>query len=145
MRRRPSMKTDHATEDNLEIVLEWIDALRIGDPDRFADRLTPDIIWWDVSGQPACRGRDEVLAWLRVSVATPRARAVEALELIATSECAVLGIRDPELRERAGVRLEGQQFVVFVLRDGEVVELRDYAHRDEALRAAGAADRAAWS
>jgi len=138
------LKTDHVTEDNLETVLDWIDAMRIGDPDRFADRLASDIVWWDLSGQPACRGRDEVLEWLRASVATPRERAVEALELIATSEHAVLGIRDPELRELAGVPLEGQQFVVFAVRDGEVVELRDYPRREEALRAAGAADRATW-
>ena len=88
--------------------------------------------------------RDEVLEWLRASVATPRERAVEALDLIATSEHAVLGIRDPEYRELAGVPLEGQLFVGLAVRDGEVVELRDYPRRDEALRAAGAADRATW-
>jgi hypothetical protein len=56
----------------------------------------------------------------------------------------VLGIRDPEYRELAGVPLEGQLFVVFAVRNGEVVELRDYPRRDEALRAAGAADWATW-
>jgi ketosteroid isomerase-like protein len=125
-------------------VLDWIDAMRIGDPDRFGDRLASDAVWWDVSGQPACRGRGEVLEWLRASVASPRERAVEALELIATQDHAVLGIRDPEYRELAGLPLEGQLFVVFAVRDGEVVELRDYARRDEALRAAGVADRATW-
>ena len=88
--------------------------------------------------------RGEVLEGLRASVATPRERAVEALELIATSEHALLGIRDPEYRELAGVPLEGQLFVGLAVRDGEVVELRDYPRRDEALRAAGAADRATW-
>jgi ketosteroid isomerase-like protein len=142
--RRTSVKTDHATEDNLEIVLDWVDAMRIGDPDRFSDRLASDIVWWDVSGQPACHGREEVLEWLRASVASPRERALEALELIATREHVVLGLRDPEYRELAGVPLEGQLFVVFAVRDGEVVELRDYPRRHEALRAAGAADRATW-
>jgi hypothetical protein len=56
----------------------------------------------------------------------------------------VLGIRDPEYRELAGVPLEGQLFVVFAVRNGEVVELRDYPRRDQALRAAGAADWATW-
>jgi ketosteroid isomerase-like protein len=138
------MKTDQVVEENLEIVLDWIDAMRIGDPDRFAGRLASDIVWWDVSGAAACRGRDEVLEWLRASVTAPRRRAVEALELIATSEHAVLGIRDPERRELAGVPLEGQLHVVFAVRDGEVVELRDYARRDEALRAARAHDTATW-
>jgi len=137
------MNTAQLAKDNLEIVLDWIDAMRIGDPDRFADRLASDIVWWDVNGQPACRGRNEVLEWLRASVA-PRERAVQVLELIATTEHAVLGIRDPERRELAGVPLEGQLFVVFAVRDGEVVELRDYPRREEALRAAGAADRPTW-
>src|SRR5262249_7258460 len=123
---------------------DWIDAMRKRDPDRFADRLAPDITWWDVSGQAACRGRDEVLAWLRTSAARPRERTVQALELTATSDHVVLGIRDPERRELAGVRLEGQLFVDFAVRDGVVVELHDYARRDEALHAAGAADRATW-
>jgi ketosteroid isomerase-like protein len=138
------MKPDHITEGNLEIVLDWIDAMRVGDPDRFAHRLHPDVVWWDVSGHPACRGRDEVLEWLRFSATAPREPTVEALELIATSASAVLGIRDPERRELAGVPLEGQLFVVFAVRDGEVVELRDYPRRDEALRAAGAGDSPTW-
>ena len=138
------MKTQQATEDNLEIVLHWIDAMRVGEPDRFADRLASEVVWWDVSGEPACRGRDEVLDWLRASAAAPRKRALEALELVATSDHGVLGIRDPERRELAGVPLDGQLFVVFAVRDGEVVELHDYPRRTDALRAAGAADRAVW-
>ena len=136
------MKTHHVTENNLQVVLDWINAMRMGDPGGFADRLASDVVWWDVSGEPACRGRDQVLEWLRASAAAPRQRAVEALELIATSEHAVLGIRDPERRELAGVPLEGQLFVVFTVREGKVVELRDYPRRDDALRAAGAADKA---
>jgi ketosteroid isomerase-like protein len=138
------MKTDQVAEDNLEIVLDWIDAMRIGDPERFAGRLASDIVWWDVSGQPACQGHDEVLEWLRASASAPRERSVQALELIATREHAVLGVRDPERVELAGVPLEGQLFVVFTIRDGNVVELRDYPRRDEALRAAGAADKGTW-
>ena len=124
--------------------LDWIDAMRVGDPDRFADRLALDVVWWDVSGQPACRGRAEVLEWLRASVAAPRERSVRALELIAASEHAVLCIRDPEYRELAGVPLEGQLFVVFAVRDGEVIELRDFPRVDEALHAAGVAEGATW-
>ena len=90
------MNTAQLAKDNLEIVLDWIDAMRVGDPDRFAGRLGSEVVWWDVSGRPACRGRDEVLEWLRTSAAVARERAVQALELIATSEHAVLGVRDPE-------------------------------------------------
>jgi ketosteroid isomerase-like protein len=138
------MKTEHVTENNLELVLEWIDAMRVSDSDCFAPRLAPDVVWWDVSGHPACSGREAVLEWLRLSATAPREHAIQALELIATSDHAVLGIRDPVRRELAGVPLEGQLFVVFAIRDGEVTELRDYPRRDEALRAAGATENLTW-
>jgi hypothetical protein len=98
------MKTDHVPEGNLEIVLDWLDAMRVGDPDRFAHRLHPDVVWWDVSGDPACRGRDEVLDWLRLSATAPRDHTVEGLELIATSEYAVLGIATPSAASWPGCR-----------------------------------------
>jgi ketosteroid isomerase-like protein len=128
------MTADQVTEDNLKIVLDWLDSMRTRDPDRFAERLAPDLVWWDVSGSLACRGREEVLEWLRASAGAPPERSVEALELVATSEHVVLGIRDPKRRELAGVALEGQLFVVFSIRDGVVVELRDYPRRADALR-----------
>jgi limonene-1,2-epoxide hydrolase len=119
------------TEANLELVLDWIDALRCSDIDSLADRFHPDVIWVDVAGSIACRGRDQVLAWLRASPASPHQ--VDALELVADQNRVVLGVRDQTREELAGVELHGQLFTVFTVDDGQIVQLRDYAHRADAL------------
>ena len=130
------MSTD-PVEGNLELVLDWIDALRCGDVDSIATRFHPDVAWEDVAGSVACQGRDEVLAWLRVSPSRPHQ--VHALELVANRDHVVLGVHDPTRAELAGVQLDGQLFTVFTVRDGQIVHLHDHAHRGEALRDGGLA------
>jgi ketosteroid isomerase-like protein len=126
------------TEANLELVIDWIEALRRNDIDSLADRFHPDVTWQDVAGSIACRGREQVLAWLRASPARPHQ--VDALELVANHEHVVLGVHDETRQELAGVDLHGQLFTVFTLRDGQIVKLRDFAHRAEALAEAGRGD-----
>jgi ketosteroid isomerase-like protein len=116
---------------NLELVLDWIDALRRRDIDAIAERFHPDVAWEDVTGSVACEGREQVLAWLRAAPAQPTD--VDALELLADADHTVLGVRNHARQELAGVKLEGQLFTVFTLRDGQVVHLRDHAHRAQAL------------
>jgi limonene-1,2-epoxide hydrolase len=126
------------TEANLELVLEWIDALRCSDIDSLADRFHPDVIWQDVAGSVACRGRDQVLAWLRASPARPHQ--VDALELVANHEHVVLGVHDQTREELAGVELHGQLFTVFTVDEGQIVQLRDFAQRAAALDEGGRGD-----
>jgi hypothetical protein len=70
---------------------------------------------------------------------------VEALELIATEEKLVLGVRSTQLQEIGGVPLGGQIFQVFTLHDGRIVRVDEYTRRAEALEAAGAEGRGDWS
>jgi limonene-1,2-epoxide hydrolase len=126
------------TEANLELVLDWIGALRRSDIESLADRFHPDVTWQDVSGSVACRGREQVLAWLRASLAGPHQ--VDALELIANRDHVVLGVHDESREELAGVELKGQLFTVFTVRDGQIVQLRDHAQRAKALAEAGRSD-----
>ncbi|MGH2935240.1 MAG: hypothetical protein ACRDL2_12120 [Gaiellaceae bacterium] len=56
-----------------------------------------------VSGEVACRGRGQVLEWLRAS--RGRAHSVAALELRASESHLLLGIDDASLPELASVRL----------------------------------------
>ena len=125
--------SDDQTEANLKLVLDWMDALRRSDIDSLADRFHPDVTWHDVAGSIACRGREQVLAWLRASPARPHQ--VDALELVADHDHVVLGVHDEAREELAGVELHGQLFTVFTVRDGKIVQLRDYAQRAEALSA----------
>jgi hypothetical protein len=51
-----------------------------------------------------------------------------------------LGVRNHTRPELAGVQLDGQLFTVFTLREGQIVRLRDHAHRPDALADAGLDD-----
>jgi hypothetical protein len=62
---------------------------------------------------------------------------VDALELVANRDHVVLGVHDPTRQELAGVQLDGRLFTVFTVSDGQIVHLRDHAHRSEALSDAG--------
>jgi len=123
---------------NLQLVLDWIDALRRGDIDAIAERFHPDVAWQDVAGGLACEGREQVLAWLRAARDEPAD--VDALEVLADDDHAVLGVRNRARQELTGVQLDGQLFTVFRLREGQIVHLRDHADRHDALADAGLDD-----
>jgi ketosteroid isomerase-like protein len=120
---------------NLELVLDWIDALRRRNIDAIAERFHPDVAWKDVAGGVACEGREQVLDWLRAAPSQPTD--VDALELLAVADHVVFGVRNHARQELAGVRLDGQLFTVFTIRDGQIVHLRDHGHRAAALADAG--------
>ena len=123
---------------NLQLVLDWIDALRHGDIDALAERFHPDVAWEDVAGGIACDGRAQLLAWLRAAPAQPTD--VDALELLANDDHVMLGVRNHARQELAGLQLDGQLFTVFTLRDSQIVRLHDHAHRADALAEAALAD-----
>jgi ketosteroid isomerase-like protein len=132
--KEEEMNSDQ-TQANLKLALDWIDALRRRDIDSIADHFDRHVAWVDVAGGVGCRGRDEVLEWLRQ--AQPEDAQVDALELRANDSHVVLAVRNYARPEIAGVELEGQLFKVFTVREGQIVHLHDHAHRAEALAEAG--------
>ena len=100
--------------------------------------------WQGVREDFICENRDEAMEMLREQ--QREEHGVEALELIATEEKVVLGVRSTQLQEIGGVPLGGQIFQVFTLRhhDSRIVRVDEYRRRSEALEAAGAEDRGDW-
>ena len=124
---------------NLEIVFDWMNAMRYRDIDTIGRLFDPAVVWVDVAGGVACDGRDHALAWLRST--STELNEVDAVELLANDEHVVLGIRNHARDELAGVKLEdGQTFTVFTLEDGKIARLRGHVHRADALAEAGLAD-----
>ena len=124
---------------NLEIVFDWMNAMRYRDIDTIGRLYGPAVVWVDVGGDVACDGRDHALAWLRS--APTELNEVDAVELLANEENVVLGIRNHARDELAGVKLEdGQTFTVFTLEDGKIARLRGHVHRADALAEAGLGD-----
>jgi ketosteroid isomerase-like protein len=121
---------------NLEIVFDWMNAMRHRDIDAIAELFHNDLAWIDVAGNLACDGREQALAWLRAAPA--ELNEVDAIELLANEEHVMLGVRNHARHEVAGVELEdGQSFEVLTVRDGQIVRLRGHIHREDALADAG--------
>jgi ketosteroid isomerase-like protein len=102
--------------------------------------LDPQVRWQGVLPELVCANREAVLDLLpRLGLSD-----VEAIELIGAGDKVVLGVRNRELQEVAGVQFRGQVFNVITLRDGRIVRIQDYTRREDALRAAAAVEQARW-
>jgi limonene-1,2-epoxide hydrolase len=125
----------HST-DPLDVVVGWLDAMRRGDFEDVERWLDPEVIWRDVRDASVCKNRDEVLEMLQGSL--EGRLGADAVELVAGDGAAVLGAKVPSLTEIGGVEVRGQLFNVFRVGCGRIFAVEDYAHRAEALAAAGA-------
>ena len=137
------MATDQ-TQDNLGIVLVgWVDAIRRRDLDALAAHLHPDVFWQGVLPGYTCDGRETVLAHFAGREELPHA-GVERVDLVASGDQVVLGVRSRELERVGEVELGGQIFLVFTIRAGKIARLEDHATRRAALDAAGIAAVTDW-
>jgi ketosteroid isomerase-like protein len=130
-------------EDNIKVILsDWLDALSRQDLDAVEQRMAPEVFWQGVREDFVCVNREEAMKLLREQQREDHGS--EALELVATEEKVVLGMRSDQLQEVGGVPLDGQIFQVFTLREGVIVRVDEYERRDDALAAAGADSRGDW-
>lgn len=125
---------------NIEIIfVDWLDALRRGDVATMAGRLAPDVVHQGIKPEWICRNRQEVIDM--VGRRAGRVPPVEALELIAAGDHVVMSVRGEGIGppvDETGEQARGQATIVFTLTGGRIVRMQDYAHRAEALKAAGA-------
>ena len=130
-------------EANIAMILtDWLGALRRHDLEAVERSMVPDIVWQGVREDFVCSDRAAVLVLLREWQREDHG--VEALELVATEDRVVLGVRSTQLQEIGGVPLGGQIFNDFTLSDGRIVRIDDYLRRSEALAAAGAEGWGDW-
>jgi ketosteroid isomerase-like protein len=132
------------TAGNLEIIFsDWIDALRRGDLDAVASRLAPDVVHQGVRDELVCEGCDAVLARLRRRATHPPQ--VTAVELVESGDHVVLSLRAQGIGVPTGEeeQARGQATIVFTLRDGLIIRMRDHLDRGSAL-ASIAADEGVW-
>src|SRR5688572_14495391 len=127
---------------SLELILDWIAALRAGETAAIAELLDPDVVWHGVSTELVCVGRDEVVDALGEQL--PLRIEVDAFEFIAAPGHVVVGTRSNDLPEPPGVDLDGQIYTVFERRDRRFVAIREFARRDDALKAAGLEGVTPW-
>ena len=127
----------------LELLLDWIDALRRPDLDAIHELLAPDVVWYGLSDDLVCTGRPAVLDVLGEQV--PVRCDGDALELLRGPAHLVLGTRSDSLPHPAGIDVHGQIYSVLELRGDAFATIRDFARRANALNAAGLAGRPVWA
>ena len=134
--------TQTTARANIETVIAWLAAMRRKDLDAAIACFAPEVEWEGLVPGVECPNRDVVREMLRENI--DEDIDAEHLEIIAGTDRAVLGSRSPQLEELAGVKLDGQLFNVFTIREGQILHVRDFARRDEAIEAAGLQDLAGW-
>lgn len=127
--------TDAARRTNLELLLDWITALRTGDLEALVDLLDPRVVWHGLPDEFVCVGRPDVVAVLCEQV--PINLDIEAIELISAERHVIVGTRSEHLPRPPDGRHTGQIYNVFEPRELRFVAIHDFARRDEALRFAG--------
>ena len=127
---------------NVELILDWIAALRSGETAAIAELLEPDVVWHGVTADLTCVGRADVIDALQEQL--PMSIDLDALEVISAPGHVVVGTRSKHLPEPPGVTLDGQIYNVFERRGRRFVSIRDFACRTEALRSVGLAGAVQW-
>jgi ketosteroid isomerase-like protein len=104
------------------------DAILAGDLEAFKAALAPDVVW--VGARPAmlCRSRDEVVGILDRSTAGERTFAPEIV-----AERDEMLLLDPHPTPPPDMLPNLHQ--ILVVREGRIVEMRDYPDRESALAA----------
>lgn len=134
-----------AQESNLEIIfVDWLDAMRRGDIDRMSARLAADVMHEGVREEYVCRGREAVLERLRLRAG--QLPSVSAIELIEAGDHVLLSVRAPSVGAPVDPQgpQRGQATILFTLRDGLIVGMRDYLGRAEALATVGRTSEDVW-
>jgi hypothetical protein len=130
---------ERAAQSNLEIIwADWVDAIRRGDIERLATRITATTVHRGIRPEFICENGSAVIENARVT--SENLPHVEAMELVESGDHVVLGIRAPNVTPDN----HDQVFIVFTLRDGFIVEIRDYLARRDAFAAAGATEPPDW-
>ena len=116
-------------------VFDHFHARRRHDLDAVAAGLDPEVVHQGVLPELVCNGRPAVLERMRRSLGDGDSQ-IERLELHAAGDHVVVGVAGPRFREIPF--LDGEIFMVFAVRDGQILRIDDYRTRDEAFLAAKA-------
>ena len=124
------------SEENVEVVREAWDAYSRGDYDRIAGFHDPHIVVVTLE-DGAVYGNDAVLAnYKRWNEAWERAETTLE-EVIGHGDRVFVAVQFHGRGRASGVELKTRFYEVFMVRDGKVLRIDEYATRDEALEAAG--------
>ena len=117
--------------DAKAVLQRYLDALVAGDLATIEDSFAPDATWWLHGTLPLSgtrRGRAEILEFLlgAGSLYQPGTQEFEFGDITADGERAVLEWRVRAIASATGKPYDNSYAGVFVVRDGRIVEVREY-------------------
>src|SRR5271167_3057444 len=128
------------SQENVERAKRLYERLNQGDIDAVLAVLDPDVEWWTRGDNPdtaMVRGHEGWSAlWAEITGVLEEFR-MEPTEIIDAGEYVVVCVH--QVARTRGVLIEQHEVHVARLRDGFVIEIREYHEKDEALKAVGLA------
>jgi ketosteroid isomerase-like protein len=127
------------SQENVEIVRGFIDALNLGDIDAALKDATPDFEYdfsRSVGTQPGVYGLDQIRRVWEEFAGTWESSRWEAEEFIEAGEHVVAPLTGYH-QGREGIEVQTRTAWVWTFRDGKVARITFYQERREALEAAG--------
>jgi ketosteroid isomerase-like protein len=133
------------SEENVEVVREFIEAGQRQDWERAAKFLDPDAeMHGTVGGLEEGRVSRGLPAMIREfeteDLGAWEERRLDPEEFLHVDDLVVLRLHEYRRGRGSGVELENDTAVVFTVRNGRVVRIQGYMDKDAALKAAGLSD-----
>jgi ketosteroid isomerase-like protein len=127
------------SQENVEIVRHGFEAFQRGDLDGALAILAPDVEWKQMEEPETARGPSAVLEALGRWTDMWIDPEVSPQEWRAAADSVVVRVKWTGRSKGTGIRVEQYAYNVFDLRDGKVVQMREYGadSRVEAVEAAG--------
>ena len=128
---------------NVEIIRKVLDAFERGGLDATLSFYDPDVTWVVAEDEPEAatlRGHDGLRALLEQWLQAFDELHIEPYEFIDAGEAVVMPYRLRARERSSGSDITAPETWVFWLRDGRIIEVREYRHKAEALEAVGLSD-----
>jgi uncharacterized protein len=133
------------SQENVEVVRGSWQAFANGGLDALMSYFDQEVNWRAIEGAPddvgEMHGADAVRRYLQDWLDTFEDITSVPMELVDVEDDRVVGVQHVTGRARlSGVEAELDYAVVYTIRDGRVVRGREYADREQALKAVGLAE-----
>jgi ketosteroid isomerase-like protein len=128
------------SQENVEIVRQWIEAFNRGGVEEVIRFLDPQIEWTTTSAYLEAgtyQGHEGVRRFVREAAAAWEDPRIEPEELIGAADQVVVPVRIKVRNKRSGSPSEFKLAVVASLQGGMIIRLRNYTNKAQALEAAG--------
>ena len=124
-------------------IQRFLDALLAQDTTALAEMLDPEVVWFGTRGgldeSQVLRGPAAVLEYIREIQEPWEEFNVEIEQIIEADDGVVVFMRETGRGRHGGPEVQNDTAMIFKAKQDRVLEVTGYLDRDEALRAAGAA------